>query len=300
MDRSLAPQLALFAEVARRGGFRAAARRLALSPSAVSQGVAALEAALDTRLFNRSTRSVALTEAGRRLLAKVGPALDEIDVALREAHDADAAPSGAVRITTTHLPAVQLFAPHLGAFADAYPAIALDLVLEDRFVDMVAEGFDLGVRMGEMLRPDMIATKIGPPLRLAIVASPDYLARHGTPATLQELAGHRCLHRRLANRVYRWEVVRDGAEVTLDALPHSLVANDDAVLLRAALDGAGIAFMIETLVADDLAAGRLVELFAANCPPFPGFFLYHVDRRQMRPAVRATIDFFVAANRAAG
>ncbi|KAK0350666.1 hypothetical protein LTR94_028122, partial [Friedmanniomyces endolithicus] len=235
---------------------------------------------------------LALTDAGCALLDRVGPALGEIDAAVADARDSDAAPAGPVRITLTPLSAHALFAPHLAAFVAAYPGITLDLVIDDRFVDTVAEGYDLGVRLGETLRPDMIATRIGGALRMAAVASPGYLARHGRPRTLEDLPSHRCLHRRLGAGVYRWEVTRDGADLILDALPQTLIVNDDALLRRAVCDGAGIAFVIESVIADDLAAGRLVELFPEHCPPFPGFFIYHASRRQMRPAVRATIDFF--------
>lgn len=297
MDRERLARLSIFAAVAQAGGFRAAARSLGLSPSAVSHAVAALEAGLGARLLSRSTRSVALTDAGRALLDRVGPALGEIAAAVADARDSDAAPAGLVRVTLTPLSARALFAPHLAAFVDAFPGITLDLVIDDRFVDMVAEGYDLGVRLGETLRPDMIATRIGGPLRMAAVAAPAYLARHGRPATLEDLADHRCLHRRLSGGVYRWEVTRDGADLVLDALPRALIVNDDGLLRRAVCDGAGIAFGIESVVADDLAAGRLVDLFPDHCPPFPGFFIYHASRRQMRPAVRATIEFFVAANR---
>jgi len=299
MDRERLARLSIFAAVVQAGGFRAAARTLGLSPSAVSHAVAELETALGLRLLNRSTRSLALTDAGRALLDRVAPALGEIDAAVAEARDSDAAPAGPVRVTMTPLSAHALFAPHLARFVDTFPGITLDLVIDDRFVDTVAEGYDLGVRLGETLRPDMIATRIGGPLRMAAVASPAYLARHGRPATLEDLARHRCLHRRLAAGVYRWEVTRDGSDLVLDALPQTLIVNDDALLRRALCDGAGIGFAIESVLADDLAAGRLVELFRDLCPPFPGFFIYHASRRQMRPAVRATIDFFVAANRGA-
>ena len=293
-------EMMVFVTVMEQGSLSAAARALQLAPSAVSHAVAELEAALGVRLFNRSTRSLALTDAGRALLDRVGPALGEIDAAVADARDSDAAPAGPVRITLTPLSAHALFAPHLAAFVAAYPGITLDLVIDDRFVDTVAEGYDLGVRLGETLRPDMIATRIGGALRMAAVASPGYLARHGRPRTLEDLPSHRCLHRRLGAGVYRWEVTRDGADLILDALPQTLIVNDDALLRRAVCDGAGIAFVIESVIADDLAAGRLVELFPEHCPPFPGFFIYHASRRQMRPAVRATIDFFVAANRVDG
>jgi DNA-binding transcriptional LysR family regulator len=300
MDRDRLPQLALFAEVARTGGFRAAARQLGMSPSAVSHAVGALEARLGMRLLNRTTRSLALTEAGQRLLGRLGPALGEIEEAMRDAHATDTTPAGPVRVTAPRSATLQMIGPHLAAFAEAYPSVAIDLVVEDRFVDIVAEGFDIGLRLGENLQPDMIATQIGGPQRFTIVASPAYIDRHGAPLMLEDLARHRCLVRRFTGGgVYQWEVVRDGAEITLGAARDSFTTNDDQLMVRAVLDGMGIAFLHEHRIADYLASGELVELFPDNCPPFPGYYLYHASRRHMRPAVRAFIDFFVAANRPA-
>ena len=298
MDREHLPHLSLFAAVVRAGGFRAAARSLGLSPSAVSHSVGLLEERLGVRLLTRSTRSLALTDAGRRLLDRIEPALAEIANGVREASEADGAPSGRVRITTPPSGAYLLLEPHLGAFAEAHPAIALDIVVEDRFVDIVAERVDLGLRLGENLQPDMIAVRIGPPQRFTVVAAPDYLARHGRPRTLEALAEHRCIQRRFTSgNVYAWELERDGAEITLSDMVAAMTANDDQLVHCAALCGVGIAFLNKARIAEHLEAGRLVELFPENCPPFPGFFLYHPSRRQMRPAVRTFIDFFVNANR---
>lgn len=298
MNREYLPGLHLFADVARLGGFRAAARALGLSPSAVSHGVAQLEERLGVRLLNRSTRSLSLTPAGQRLLTRLEPAMTEIEEGLREACEAEGAPSGRVRITTPQSGAAMLLRPHLAAFAQAHPAIALDILVEDRFVDIVAERCDVGLRLGEALRPDMIAVRIGPHQRFTIVASPDYLARHGRPDTLEALAGHRCIQRLFSSgRTYAWEVERNGEELVLSDMVAAMTANDDDMLLQGALSGYGIAFFYEARIAAYLADGRLVELFPDNCPSFPGFFLYHANRRRVRPAVRAFIDYFVAANR---
>lgn len=289
-----------FAAVIEHHSFVRASAHLGITPSALSQTIRQLEERLGVRLLNRSTRSLSLTDAGQRLLGRLEPALAEIADGLREAREADSAPSGRVRVTATASSAYMLLRPHIGAFAQAYPAISLDIIVEDRFVDIVAERFDVGLRLGESLQPDMIAVRIGPPQRFVVVAAPDYLARHGRPATLEALAEHRCIQRRFTSgNVYAWEVERDGAEVTLSDMVAAMTTNDDQLAHQAALSGAGIAFLYEARIADDLAAGRLVELFPDHCPPFPGFFLYHLSRRQVRPAVRAFIDFFVAANRAA-
>ncbi|MGY4398994.1 DNA-binding transcriptional LysR family regulator [Sphingomonas sp. UYAg733] len=298
MDRDSLSHLTLFAAVAHDGGFRSAARRLEMAPSSLSHAVGMMETRLGVRLFNRTTRSLALTEAGQRLLARLDPALGEIEAAVRDACEADAMPAGRIRINAPRFAAAQLLAPHLGDFAESHPAINLDVAIEDRFVDIVAEGFDAGLRLGENLQPDMIATRIGGPQRLAIVAAPAYLERHGRPETLEALAQHRCLQRRFTGgNLYAWEVVRDGQEITLSDMAGSLTANDDFLIYQAAVAGAGIAFIYEWRAAEDIAAGRLIELFPDNCPPFSGFFIYHSSRRHMRPALRAFIDFFVAANR---
>lgn len=297
MIREHLPHLSVFTAVARLGGFRAAARSLGLSPSAVSHSVALLEERLGVRLLNRSTRSLSLTEAGQRLLARLEPAMAEIEEGLREAGEAERQPSGRVRITTPQSAACMLLQPHLGAFAEAHPAISLDIMVEDRFVDIVAARYDVGLRLGEALQPDMIAVRIGAPQRFTIVASPEFLARHGQPESLEALARHRCIQRRFTGgNVYAWEVERDGAEITLSEMVAAFTANDDELVLQAALSGSGIAFLYATRVARYISDGRLIELFPENCPDFPGFYLYHSSRRRMRPAVRAFIDFFVAAN----
>jgi DNA-binding transcriptional LysR family regulator len=298
MNRENLPHLALFAQVARCGGFRAAARALGLSPSAVSHSVGLLEGRLGVRLLNRSTRSFALTEAGQRLLARLEPAMADIEEGLREASETEREPSGQVRITTPSWAASLLLCPHLTAFAEAYPAITLDIMVQDRFVDIVKDRVDLGLRLGEALRPDMIAVRIGGPQRLTIVAAPAYLARHGRPETLEDLARHRCIQRRFSGgNLYAWEVERDGREITLSGMEGAITINDDAMVLDAALNGSGIAFVYEGRAMGEIAAGLLVELFPDNCASFPGFYLYHASRKSMRPAVRAFIDFFVAINR---
>ncbi|WP_068090383.1 LysR family transcriptional regulator [Novosphingobium rosa] len=298
MTREHLPHLSLFAEVARRGGFRAAARALGMSPSAVSHSVALLEERLGVRLLNRTKRSLALTEAGERLFARLDPAMEDIAQGLRDAVETSDEPSGRVRITTPQSACTMLLKPHLGDFSRAFPEVSLEILVEDRFVDIVADRFDVGLRLGEALRPDMIAVMLSPPMRFTIVASPDYLARHGRPASLDDLAHHRCIRRRFSSGLlYVWEVERDGTEITLPHLSETITTNDDDLMLEAALNGSGIAFHYERRIARHIAEGRLIELFPENCGTFPGFYLYHSSRRGMRPAVRAFIDFFVAANR---
>ena len=297
MDRAYLPQLAIFAAVANLRGFRSASASLGLSPSAVSHAVSELEAKLECRLFQRSTRSLALTEAGARLLERLGPALGEIELAVRDASETDVRPRGRVRITAQYLSAENLLAPHLAGFLSAHPEISLEITTDDRFVDIVADGYDAGIRLGENLEPDMIATRIGGQLRLILIAAPSYLEKYGAPRSLEELTKHKCLRRRFSTgRIYDWEFERGGEAVVLHDLPATLTSNNDRLLLDAAVNGVGIAYLLEPRVAGYLAEGRVIALLPQYTPPFAGFFLYHPSRKQMRPALRAFIDFFVAKN----
>lgn len=298
MDRTHLPQLAIFAAVANFRGFRAASDNLGLSPSAVSHAISELEARLECRLFQRSTRSLALTEAGARLLDRLGPALSEIELAMREACELDVRPRGRVRITSQLAAAEHLLAPHLAGFLSAYPEITLEITTDDRFVDIVAEGYDAGIRLGENLQPDMLATRIGGHQRLILIAASSYLDRYGAPQSLEDLTKHRCLRRRFSTgRLYDWEFERYGEAVVLRDLPATLTSNNDRLLIEAVLEGAGIAYLLEPRVANYIAEGRLTALLPDYSPPFAGFFLYHPSRKQMRPALRACIDFFVTKNR---
>jgi DNA-binding transcriptional LysR family regulator len=297
MDRAYLPQLAIFAAVANLRGFRSASASLRLSPSAVSHAISELEAKLECRLFQRSTRSLALTEAGARLLERLGPALGEIELAVRDASEIDVRPRGRVRITAQYLSAEHLLAPHLASFLSAHPEISLEITTDDRFVDIVAEGYDAGIRLGENLEPDMIATRIGGQLRLILIAAPSYLEKYGAPRSLEELTKHKCLRRRFSSgRIYDWEFERNGEAVVLHDLRATITSNNDRLLLDAAINGVGIAYLLEPRVAGHLAQGRLTALLPEYTPPFSGFFLYHPSRKQMRPALRAFIDFFVAKN----
>ena len=292
MTRSHLPQLVVLAAVARNGGFRGAARELGIAPSAVSHAVSTLESSLGVRLLARTTRSVAPTEAGAELLERLRPALSEIDLALEAAIASGERPAGNLRLTVPRTAAYSVLAPRLGAFAQAFPDIVLEVVVEDRFTDVVAGGFDGGVRLGESLQRDMIAVRIGPPIRSAVVAAPSYLATRAHPSMPRDLALHACIRFRFDSGViYRWEFEKDG-EVAEPQLAGRLILGEDHLILQAVIDGAGIAFLFEDYVREALAAGLLVRMLEDWCPPFDGFHLYYPSRRQMRPALRAFIDFF--------
>ncbi len=292
MNRSQLSQLAVLATVAAHGSFRSAARELGVAPSAVSHAVATLEESLGIRLLARTTRSVASTEAGKRLLERLAPALEEINQALGAAVEAKDRPAGVLRISASLTAAQLVLASRLGVFAHAYPDITLDLRIDNAFTDIVAAGFDAGIRLGENLEADMIVAQLGGEQRGVVVAAPKYLQAHSIPVHPRDLAHHRCLRQRFpGGRIYRWEFEKDGETLEV-GVEGPLIANDDRILLQAALDGAGLAWLMEDYVRHHLVEGRLVCVLEDWCPPFAGFHLYYPSRRQMRPALRAFIDFF--------
>ncbi|MDK1491541.1 LysR family transcriptional regulator [Sinorhizobium sp. 7-81] len=292
MNRTQLSQLAVLSAVAAHGSFRAAAKELGVAPSAVSHAVASLEASLGVRLLSRTTRSVAPTEEGRRLLERLRPALEEIAHALEAAAEARERPAGNLRITAPRFAADLILAPRLGAFLERYPDIVLEIANEDGFTDIVEEGYDAGIRLGESLEADMIAVRVGPDLTSAVVAAPSYFERQGRPAHPRELAGHRCIRRRFSNgTLYRWEFEKGGEEITV-SVAGPLILGEDRPIIKAALGGAGLAYLFESRVSEDIAAGRLERVLEDWCAPYAGPYLYYPSRRQMRPALRAFIDFF--------
>ncbi len=292
MKRSQLSQLAVFAAVADHGSFRAAAKDLAIAPSAVSQAVAQLETALGITLLSRTTRSVHLTEAGQKLLTELAPALGNIDAALQTMQDMRDAPAGTVKISTPRSAAHIFLAPKFKSFGEAYPDIVLDIHIEDQFVDIVAAGFDAGIRLGESLAKDMIAVPLGRALRCPVVASPAYLEQYGTPQHPQDLIAHRCILKRYSSgSLHQWEFEKQGhrLDVTLNG---PLILDDNHLLVQAALDGAGLVSLLEPSVADYLQKGMLTEVLPDWAQQFPGMYIYYPNRRNMRPALRAFIDFF--------
>ena len=292
MKRSQLSQLAVFAAVADHGSFRAAAKDLAIAPSAVSQAVAQLETALGITLLSRTTRSVHLTEAGQKLLTELAPALGNIDAALQTVQDMRDAPAGTVKVSTPRSAAHIFLAPKFKSFGEAYPDIVLDIHIEDQFVDIVAAGFDAGIRLGESLAKDMIAVPLGRPLRCPVVASPAYLEQYGTPQHPQDLIAHRCILKRYSSGgLHQWEFEKQGhrLDVTLNG---PLILDDNHLLIQAALDGAGLVSLLESSVADYLQKGMLTEVLPDWAQQFPGMYIYYPNRRNMRPALRAFIDFF--------
>ena len=292
MDRVLLSQLVVLAAVAERGGFRAAADALGVAPSAVSHAVASLEERLGLRLLARSTRSMRPTEDGALLLARVTGPLADIQAGLDELAERRATPSGRLSLTMPRLAADELIMPRLAAFCARYPHVGLEIHTSDLFEDIVAAGHDAGLRLGESLQADMVAVRASGPRRGIIVGAPAYFARHPAPEHPRDLAAHDCIRRRFdSGRLYRWELERDGKSLGVDVKGRLILPQQD-LIRQAALDGLGLAMLFETAVLDDLRAGRLRQVLADWCPPFDGFYIYYPSRRQMRPALRAFVDFF--------
>jgi DNA-binding transcriptional LysR family regulator len=285
-------ELRAFAAVVEHGSFARAAAHLGMSPSALSQIIRRLEERLEVRLLNRTTRSVAPSEAGVRFLDRLLPAFADLDAAVADIRRLRDTPSGLLRINTTRMAAIHYLGPLIGPFLNTYPDITLDIVVEDRLVDIVAGRFDAGIRLGEKVEKDMIAVKIGGDLRQVAVAAPSYLARFGSPATPRDLRHHRCINFRWPTdfSVYRWEFERDGEALDV-AVEGPLIVNEPEMVTAAVLDGVGIAYLFTHQAESLIASGKLVPLLEEWSPAFPGFYLYYPSRRQMAPPLRAFLDF---------
>ena len=284
-------QLRAFVAVGEALSFSRAAAALDVSPSALSQMVRGFEKRVGLRLLNRTTRSVSLTPAGEALLKRVRPAVADLGAAVEQIRQSGERPAGRVRVHAFRVAANLFLAPMLRRFSDAYPDVVLDITLDDTVVDMVKDGYDAAIRVGEVIERDMVAVRLGPDLRQVVVASPDYLARHGAPASPRDLKGHRCIRWHWPGRAvpYNWEFWEDGRwfDVAVDG---PLVVNSRDLERQAALAGVGLAFVVEQMVAPLVSEGRLVPLLQRWSAPFPGFFLCYPGQRQMAPALRAFID----------
>ena len=300
MDRVDLQALDSFAAVARHRNFRRAAVERGVSASTLSQALRDLEARMGVRLLNRTTRSVALTDAGAALLKRLEPALSEIGEAVSEVRSAQAEPAGALRINAPE-PAVELvLAPMAADFMAAYPDVRLEVTAETAMVDIVAKGFDAGVRWGESLAQDMVAVPLGPPQRFVVVAAPALIARVGTPEHPSDLLQRPCVRVRFASGAEpAWEFERDGESLKV-AVQGALVTNSPSLLMQAALDGAGFLQTFDAAAEPHLKSGRLVEVLGDWSDAFPGPFLYYPSRRHPPSALRAFIDFVQARRRREG
>lgn len=294
MPPELLPAIAAFARVAHHASFTRAAQELGVSPSALSQTVRALEQRLGVRLLDRTTRRVGVTELGQQFLDGARPGLAALAQAVEGIDEARDKPAGLLRLNVSRVAAELLLFPHMGDFADTYPDITLELVCDNRLVELVEGGFDAGIRLGESLAQDVVGVPVGGPLRMVTFASPRYLKGRKAPRTPEDLREHRCLNYRLSTGgLYRWEYAQDGRVLDI-ALSGPLISNDSEVLLAAARAGAGITSAFEGAVRDDFKSGRLVPLLEPWWPTFPGFYLYHPSRAQMPRKLRVFIDFLQA------
>ena len=284
-------QISVFLAVAEAKSFRIAAERLGVTRSAVSQAVRKMEDRMGVALLQRTTRSVSLTEAGLRLHERVAPAIAEVEDALDTALDTPKQPTGQLRLAVSSIAERFISGPLLANFTLAYPGIQLDVTVTDAEFDIVAEGFDAGVRLGEVIEQDMIAVPVSAEQRQVVVAAPSYLERFGAPQHPSELTQHCCIGWRPAPDVapYRWEFEENGREFDVAVNPR-ITTNDMWVMVRTACAGGGLTFGMEELFRPYLARGELVTLLDAWLPPFPGFFLYFPDRRNLPPKLRALID----------
>lgn len=283
--------LLAFVTIAREGSFTRAAAQLGVTQSALSQTMRTLEDRLAIRLLTRTTRSVSPTEAGERLLNAIGPRLDDIETELDALTALRDKPAGIVRITCGDLVLRTILLPKLTPLLREYPDIGIEFDINYGFRDIVADRFDAGVRLGESIDQDMIAMPIGPPLRMAAVASPEYLASREAPAEPRDLVTHRCINLRLPTYggLYVWEFERRGRPLNVH-VEGPLIFNTSPPIVEAALAGMGIAFLPEDEVSSHLEQGRLLRLLEDWCPPFPGYYLYYPSRRQPSPAFLLVLD----------
>lgn len=290
-------ELRAFVTIAEQGNFARAAAHLRISRSTLSQTIRELEMRLGVRLLNRTTRSVSLTDAGQRLLARFKPALDEMQEAIRDIQNLRDVPAGKVRVHAPRKAAKTLIEPYLGRFASSHPNIVLDITLDDAVIDIVEAGFDIGIRLGELLDDDMVAVKLGNDIRMCAVASPDYVAEFGTPQHPGELNKHRCINWRWAGKsgIYNWEFYKDGhwTSVVVDG---PLIVSCSDMAISAAVQGVGIAFWAEYDVRGLIEAGKLVPMLEEFSPYFPGWYLTFPKQRHMPGAVRVVIDFLRQQN----
>ncbi len=298
MARPTLDDLTAFAAIAAHRSFRKAADELGLSPSTLSHMMRTLEQAMGVRLLHRTTRSVAATEAGAGLVARLLPVLRDLDLALQEVDAFRSDPSGTLRINTNEGAARLLLGSVVPAFLSRHPGMSLDLVTEGRLIDIVAEGFDAGIRLGEAVPQDMVAVRFGGTMRFLAVASPAYLAGRVPPRTPDDLKDHACIRFRLpSGKLFRWEFERHGQELAVE-VPGSLTLDHVELMAEAAADGLGIAYISERSARPYIERGALVGVLDDWCPPIPGLFLYYPGHRHVPPGLRAFIDVLKEAGRA--
>ena len=291
MARTDLNDITAFLAIAREGSFTRAAAKLGVSPSALSQTIRNLEARMGLRLLTRTTRSIAPTEAGERLIQTVGPKLDEVDAELAAMTALRDKPAGTVRLSAGEHPADLILWPAVHKLLPQYPDITVEIIVDNGLTDIVADRLDAGVRLGEQIAKDMVAVRIGPDMRMAVVGAPDYFDGRKRPRTPQDLTEHRCINLRLptAGGLYAWEFEKGDRELRV-RVEGQLVFNTATLAVKAALAGAGLAFVPEDRVREHVSEGRLIRVLADWCPPFSGFHLYYPSRRQPTPAFAVLVN----------
>jgi DNA-binding transcriptional LysR family regulator len=289
-----------FLRVAQHRNFRKAAAELGVTPSAISQAVRTLEARVGAVLFIRTTRSVGLTEAGERFLSRARPAFEELVAASEVARELGQRPAGRLRLSVPRAAVPILLEPLIASFCQAYPEVEVEIAASEELVDLAAEGFDAGIRLGQFIAADMVAVRLTKPFRFIIVGSPAYLARSGRPERPDDLRQHACLRLRRSNGALAlWSLKENGRAIEI-AVSGPLIANDFPTMLGAAVEGVGLAQVPEPIAAGPLRAGKLVQVLEPFAPMGPGVFLYYPSRHQMMPKLRAFIDHVRSRSDAAG
>src|SRR5260221_8701324 len=291
MQRGNLDDLLAFLTVGRERSFTKAAAKLGMSQSSLSHTIRELEARLGVRLLTRTTRSVAPTQAGERLLQNIGPRFEEIDAELAAVRDLREKPAGTIRITAMEYAADAILLPKLAKLMREQPDIKVEIIIDYGLTDIVAERYDAGVRLGEQVAKDMIAVRVGPDMRMAVVGAPTYFAKQMPPRKPQELVNHNCINLRLPTRggLYAWEFEKGKRQLKVHVEGH-LVFNGTAQMITAALAGFGLAYVPEDLAQPHLAKGRLKRVLEDWCPPFPGYHLYYPSRRQLTPAFALLVE----------
>jgi DNA-binding transcriptional LysR family regulator len=292
MHREDASDLLAFLAVARERSFTRAAAKLGMTQSALSQIVRKLEERLGVRLLNRTSRSVTPTQAGERLFLSIGPKFNEMDADLAALGELREKPSGTVRLTATEYAATEILLPALGKVLPKYPDIQVEIMIDYGLTNIVAQQVDAGIRPGELVAKDMIAVRVSPDLRMAVVGSPSYFAERKRPKTPQELTHHNCLNLRLPTHggsLYAWEFEKNGRQVNV-RVEGQLIFNSAGLLLEGALRGLGLAYLTEGHAQPHVSQGRLVRVLGDWCPPFAGYHLYYPSRRQASPAFTVLVD----------
>jgi DNA-binding transcriptional LysR family regulator len=291
MRRQDINDLLAFLAIAREGSFTKAAAKLGLSQSALSHTMRGLEERLGIRLLTRTTRKVSVTAAGERLLRTLGPRFDEVEAELDALSELREKPAGTIRITAGEHAAVAILEPALAKLLPDYPDINIEIIVDYGLTDIVAERYDAGVRLGEQVAKDMVAVRIGPDMRMAVVGAPSYFARRPKPRKPQELTAHQCINLRLPTYggLYAWEFEKRGRELKV-RVEGQLVFNNLALRLKSALAGLGLAYLPEDQAERYLASGRLLRVLEDWCPPFSGYHLYYPSRRQLTPAFALLVE----------